>query len=249
MGVSSFSRCCVDIVFVRFVVHIAFGSRTNTSAIMSNKSNVHGGNKAKGFGLTAELEKKKAGKFDADMANAVFEWMIIVLKIKDEADADIKTLEKEVTSMDDVAKALKDGRILCKVVNVIRPGTVKKINKIDNPNSPFKISKESENISNFLTGCGLCGCVVGDLFQTVDLYEANNIPSVIDGIASLGRKVEEGNPQGVPHFGPKEAEKNEREFSDEVIAAGKMDIGLQMGTNKCASQAGQNFGKTRAIID
>ena len=50
-------------------------------------------------------------------------------------------------------RVLKDGRVLAKVMNVLYPGTIKKINKIDNPNSPFKKSKENENIANFLKGC------------------------------------------------------------------------------------------------
>jgi len=206
-------------------------------------------NKQRGFGLTAELNKKKAAKFDADRANEALEWLKEVLKHGDSGDADIDTLV-EVATMDDVCKVLKDGRVLCKVMNILYPGTVKKINKIDNPSSPFKISKENENIANFLKGCeDKAGCQKVDLFQSVDLYEANNIPSVIDALYSLGRKIHHHENQDIPALGPKEADENTREFTQEQIDAGKNVIGLQMGTNKCASQAGQNFGKTRAIID
>ena len=52
-----------------------------------------------------------------------------------------------------------------------------------------------------------------------------------------------------PVLGPKEASENKREFSEEQMRAGGNVIGLQMGSNQGASQAGQNFGKTRAIID
>ncbi len=52
-----------------------------------------------------------------------------------------------------------------------------------------------------------------------------------------------------PAFGPKESTENKREFSEEQMAAGKNVIGLQMGTNKGASQAGMTMGKSRAIID
>ena len=55
--------------------------------------------------------------------------------------------------------------------------------------------------------------------------------------------------QDIPALGPKESDANKRDFTEEQLAAGKNIIGLQMGTNECASQAGQNFGKTRAIID
>jgi transgelin len=49
-------------------------------------------------------------------------------------------------------------------------------------------------------------------------------------------------------LGPKPAEENKREFDEDTIAAGKAIIGLQAGTNKGASQAGQNMGAGRKII-
>merc|ERR1712168_703280 len=102
----------------------------------SSKQSTIMSQKARGFGLTAELEKKKAGKFDADRANETLEWLKDVLVHADSSDPDIATIV-EVSAMADVAKVLKDGRVLCKVMNVLYPGTIKKINKIDNPNSPF----------------------------------------------------------------------------------------------------------------
>jgi len=207
------------------------------------------GNQPKGFGMTAELAKKKAAKFDADRSNESLEWIKCMLQHTNPEDADIKTLV-EVKAMEDVAKILKDGRVLCKIINIMYPGAVKKINKIDNANSPFKVSKENENIANFLKACEeKAGCNKTDLFQSVDLYECGNIPGVIDTIYSLGRKVHSHENQELPALGPKEAEANAREFTQEQLDAGKNVIGLQMGTNKCASQAGQNFGKTRSIVD
>jgi len=50
---------------------------------------------------------------------------------------------------------------------------------------------------------------------------------------------------GKPSIGPKEAEKNERVFSEEKLKAGQTIIGLQMGSNKGANQSGINFGNTR----
>ena len=49
-------------------------------------------------------------------------------------------------------------------------------------------------------------------------------------------------------LGPKEADKNKREFTDEQLQAGKGVIGLQMGSNKGASQAGATpYGLGRQI--
>ena len=51
-----------------------------------------------------------------------------------------------------------------------------------------------------------------------------------------------------PYLGPRPAEENRRDFSEDVLRAGQSVIGLQAGTNKLASQSGQNFGASRKII-
>ena len=51
-----------------------------------------------------------------------------------------------------------------------------------------------------------------------------------------------------PYLGPKPAEENIRHFSEDILRAGESVIGLQAGSNKGASQAGQNFGATRKIL-
>ena len=49
--------------------------------------------------------------------------------------------------------------------------------------------KMMENISNFLSACEVYGVTRNDLFQTVDLYEGQNMVQVVNGIHALGRKV------------------------------------------------------------
>lgn len=51
-----------------------------------------------------------------------------------------------------------------------------------------------------------------------------------------------------PSLGPKPAEENRREFSEDVLRAGEGVIGLQAGTNNFATQSGQSFGASRKII-
>jgi len=197
-------------------------------------------NRPKGFGMTAELAKKKAAKFDSGLANECFEWMKEVLQTRN-TPSDVVSLLKEINTEKDVHVALKDGIVLCHLANVIRPSSVKKIN------TGSMAFKQMENIGNFLSFCEGLGCSKTDMFQTVDLYEAANIPQVINGIFALGRrcaKVYDG-----PRLGPEESTENKREFTEEQLKAGHGIIGLQAGSNKGASQAGQNFGKTRAIID
>ncbi len=46
------------------------------------------------------------------------------------------------------------------------------------------------------------------------------------------------------------AAENKREFSEEQLRAGRDgQIGLQMGSNKGATQAGLNMGKPRSVHD
>ena len=52
-----------------------------------------------------------------------------------------------------------------------------------------------------------------------------------------------------PTLGPKESAPNVRNFDESILRAGESVIGLQAGSNKGASQAGMNIGKTRAILD
>ena len=105
-----------------------------------------------------------------------------------------------------------------------------------------------ENINNFLGGCEKIGCKKFDLFQSIDLYEGQNIYQVVNGIMALARKAQTIGYDG-PCLGPIESTENRREFSEEQLRAGEGIINLQAGSNQGASQAGQNFGKTRAILD
>lgn len=85
-------------------------------------------------------------------------------------------------------------------------------------------------------------------FQQFFLHVFFSPIKVINGILALGRKAQTIGYNG-PELGPTEATENKREFSEETLRAGQGIIGLQAGSNKGASQAGQNFGKTRSIMD
>jgi len=200
-------------------------------------------NRPKGFGMTAELQRARDAKYDSTVTGEVVQWMNLVLKAGD-IDEELDQLldADECCPREGFQKKLKDGVVLCKLINCIKPGIVKKIN------GGTMSFKQMENINNFLTSCEEIGCKKMDLFQTVDLYEYQNIPQVVNGIIALGRKAQTIGYDG-PCLGPSESSENKREFTEEQMNAGKNVIGLQAGTNKCASQAGQNFGKTRSIVD
>ncbi len=69
----------------------------------------------------------------------------------------------------------------------------------------------------------------------------------MNGIVALSRKANKNGFAG-PTIGPKEAAENRREFTEDQLKEGQKVIGLQMGSNKGASQAGATpYGLGRQI--
>nr|CAD7426761.1 unnamed protein product [Timema monikensis] len=205
-------------------------------------------------------------KYSEELAQESLEW------IKEITGEDINV----DGSMDNFYELLKDGTLLCRLVNLIQPNSVKKINE---SKMAFKCM---ENINQFLEVAKNLGVPPQETFQTVDLWERQNLNSVVICLQSLGRKcyhldrilccvpclcltssvscVLQATPllispclvrtfqahnYGKPSIGPKEAEKNVRNFSEEQMRAGQGVISLQYGSNKGATQSGINFGNTR----
>jgi transgelin len=123
-------------------------------------------------------------------------WKIFILlqinsKYSDELAAESLEWIKEVTGepintsgdMDNFFEVLKDGVILCKLTNALQPGTIKKVNE---SKMAFKCM---ENISAFLEAAKSFGVPVQETFQSVDLWERQNLNSVVICLQSLGRKV------------------------------------------------------------
>jgi hypothetical protein len=177
-------------------------------------------------GFAAEAQRKINSKYSDELANECLEW------IKEITGEPINTSG----DMDNFFEVLKDGVLLCKLTNCLQPGRVKKVNE---SKMAFKCM---ENISAFLEAVKGFGVPVQETFQSVDLWERQNLNSVVICLQSLGRKAHNF---GKPGIGPKEAEKNVRNFSDEQLKAGQNVISLQYGSNKGATQSGINFGNTR----
>lgn len=183
-------------------------------------------------GFAAEAHAKIQGKYDKELASDVMQWVGQTLP-----DAGISGNGE----MDYVHDKLKDGYELCRLVQAVGGGA--NIKKLQRQKMAFK---QMECINQFLEAAKAYGVPNEELFQTVDLFERQNLHQVILCIQSLARKAQA---KGYRGFGPKEAEENKRQFSEEQLKAGQGIIGLQMGSNKGASQAGQSFGKQRHIVD
>ena len=106
--------------------------------------------------LRDDVDSKKASKL-AQMRDA-----------QDEAQSWIEAVTGQ-TFDGDFADFLKDGKALCALVNAVEPGTIKKV-------SDSKLAfKQMENISNFIKACIELGVEDRNCFETLDLYEEQDI--------------------------------------------------------------------------
>ena len=160
-----------------------------------------------GYGLDAELARKAAEKYDYEM--------------EDEARAWIETITG-LELGDDFGEGLRNGVILCELVNKIHPGVVKRIE------SKSKLAfKLMENVSAFLKACRVIGVNEFDLFETVDLFELKDLGLVVRCLYSLGRAVQKNYPNfDGPTLGVKESVKNERQFTEEQLTEARNTPGL-----------------------
>jgi len=179
--------------------------------------------------LERQIRNKLAGKRNADQESEAQQWIETVL------GAPFPPGE----SYED---ALKDGIILCKLMNKLKPGIIPKINTAG---ASFKLM---ENINVFQKALKEYGVADLDVFQTVDLWEQKDISQVTMTLFALGRETYKHPEWQGPWLGPKPSEENKRDFDEETLNAGKTIIGLQAGQNKGASQSGQNMGAGRKII-
>jgi len=178
-------------------------------------------------GLAAESHNKLQRKYDEGRAEEVSQWINSVLG---------ENVVIASGKAEDFFESLKDGMVLCRLANELQPGSIK---KIETSKMAFKCM---ENINNFCRAANQMGVPTSELFQSVDLWERQNLNAVVICLESLGRKAGK---YGKPSIGPKESEKNVRNFTDEQMRASDGMISLQYGSNKGASQTGQNFGNSR----
>ncbi|XP_032219461.1 calponin-1 isoform X2 [Nematostella vectensis] len=169
-----------------------------------------GSNRHKQYGDAAAAQRKIIEKFPKDLEGQCRDWLEKMLGERI-AWGEETSLSKPG---DAFADALDDGVVLCRIMNEVRPGTIPKIHGEKGAN--VNVFKMQENIANFLNACQEepFNCNPQDLFQTVYLFERQNLGQVISGIQAFARKAHAFD-QTVPLFGPKEAEKNPRNFPEQ----------------------------------
>lgn len=181
-------------------------------------------NSGPSYGLSAAVSRKLAGKRDNEQEQSTLQWIYAVLGERPPSG-----------NYEDI---LRDGQVLCKFAQKISPGLIPRINT--GPGQ-FKLM---ENIAAFQDACKKLGVKEIDVFQTVDLWERRNLSQVTNCLSALGSVLQKTHPH-LPPFGPRVSEESKREFSEEQMRAGEGMLNLQMGSNKGATQSGQNFGNSR----
>ncbi|KAJ9579889.1 hypothetical protein L9F63_004449, partial [Diploptera punctata] len=179
--------------------------------------------------LERQVRAKLAGKRNLEQEKEAQEWIETVLGEKFPPGE----LYEDV---------IRDGQVLCKLMNKISPGSVPKINS---SGTQFKMM---ENINMFQQALKNYGVADVDVFQTVDLWEKKDIAQVTTTLFALGRTTYRHPEWNGPYLGPKPSEECKRDFTEEQLRAGETIIGLQAGQNKGATQAGQNLGAGRKIL-
>jgi hypothetical protein len=132
------------------------------------------------YGLDAELEIKMQAKRDLQFEKEIAVWIE-------------KVSAQTLQYPDDIAKSLKSGIVLCRLINAIQPNAIRKINT-----RPIALM-EVENIQLYLKACWKLGVPSSDLFVSSDLFNQKDIPQVLQNVVSLARVV-----QTLPNYkGPK----------------------------------------------
>jgi hypothetical protein len=170
------------------------------------------------YGLDKELAEKAAAKYDVGMEHKCREWIEAVTGDK----LGESTLQEE----------LKNGVVLCNLINAIKPGL---INKPKNSKMPFM---QMENIAMYLEGCTKLGVPSFSSFQTVSLYENKDMGAVLQNIVALGSAAQKVPGYLGPLLGAKIAAPAPREFTEEQMRAGATtQTFLGKGSHGGATQA------------
>ncbi|KAJ1451262.1 calponin homology domain-containing protein [Pelagophyceae sp. CCMP2097] len=131
---------------------------------------------------------------------------------------------------------LRSGQVLCRLLNKIKPDSVKKVNA---GAMPFK---QMENLSMYTRGVKALGMHESDCFDTNDLFRGNDIGKVVQSIHAFGSLVRSKKLYDGPQLGVMHAQRNAREFTEAQIAQGRT------ATSKLTAGSSSTMEKTHAVM-
>ncbi|XP_030060064.1 transgelin-3 [Microcaecilia unicolor] len=197
-------------------------------------------NRGPSYGLSREVQEKIEQKYDLELEAKLVDW------IKAQCNHDKGPLQPGSVYFQEW---LMDGTLLCRLMNSLYPDGKAPIPKVSSSKMAFR---QMEHISQFLRAAEDYGVRATDIFQTVDLWEGKNMAAVqrtLMALGSLAITKNDGLYRGDPSWFFRKAQENRRAFSAEQLRHGQNIIGLQMGSNKGATQSGMTgYGMPRQIM-
>lgn len=179
------------------------------------------------YGMDVEMHRKKEAKRGDSAEKEAQAWIEAILGISFDAPFE---------------EFLKDGIVLCNLINAIKPGSVSRINRM---RQPFMLM---ENIEAYCNACRTFGIKEFELFRTVDLWEAKNIPAVVNNLHALGRACQKLPGFTGPTLGAKMAEAQRTEFSEKQLGEAAGAIPMFLTQNKKLDAAGWNVDITSDVV-
>lgn len=125
------------------------------------------------------------------------------------------------------ADIMKDGVVLCKLVNIILATEASVAIKC--PSRSNLSFFQMENIAYFINKAKMLGVPDDECFQTIDLYEAKNLKQVFTCLYSLSRNLYKRGRTDIRVIGPKLVEKTPITFTEDQLNEAKRTVSLQYG--------------------
>ncbi|NXO47405.1 TAGL protein, partial [Aramus guarauna] len=182
-------------------------------------------NKGPAYGMSRDVQSKIEKKYDDELEDRLVEWIVA------QCGAAVGRPERGRLGFQ---VWLKNGIVLSRLVNSLYPDGSKPVKIPDTP--PTMVFKQMEQIAQFL--------------KAAEDYAKDMaaVQRTLMALGSLAVTKNDGNYHGDPNWFMKKAQEHKREFTESQLKEGKNVIGLQMGSNKGASQAGMSYGRPRQII-
>uniref|UniRef100_A0A3B1JH32 Transgelin 2 n=1 Tax=Astyanax mexicanus TaxID=7994 RepID=A0A3B1JH32_ASTMX len=180
-------------------------------------------NKGPSYGLSREVQSKIDKKYDPELEERLVEWIVAQCG---------PSVGRPQPGKQGFQTWLKDG---CVSSLTIPSHSMRYW-------SPPPRLRESTVCIWQINSVFLLGVFVGKDLAAVQM--------TLMALGSIAVTKSDGCYRGDPSWFHRKAQENKREFSDEQLKEGQSVIGLQMGTNKGASQAGMTgYGRPRQILN
>jgi hypothetical protein len=149
--------------------------------------------------MDAELHWKMKAKEDPEWEKKCGEWVAAVTG--------------EPVNVSNLFESLNDGVILIKLVNTLKPGTIKAWNKIDKENKGLALAATG-NIRLYLAAVQQMGVPGVDMFLVEDLRTGRSMSMVCRNLASLSRIAARDHGWTGPVLGPRLATPGPKTWQD-----------------------------------